>query len=195
PSGLTHGHDAWLTNFGDNPLEWFTQYAVRCAGPHQAWLAERARQLPGEIQEMEGATVTNEKQIAEKREELERARYEMAKWSAENFAKLSEFRRNLHRKAFATNAREADYRELTTLKYQEGGAERQMKVPKGDVLREFREDVRAGKLPTVSWLAPPERFSDHPSSPWYGAWYFSETFDILTQNPEVWKKTIFILCY
>ena len=47
----------------------------------------------------------------------------------------------------------------------------------------------------VSWIVPPEHFSDHPSSPWYGAWYLSETFDILTQNPEVWKKTIFILCY
>ena len=38
-------------------------------------------------------------------------------------------------------------------------------------------------------------FSDHPSSAWYGAWYVSETLDILTKNPEVWKKTIFILCY
>ena len=68
-------------------------------------------------------------------------------------------------------------------------------MPKGDVLHQFREDVRSGKLPTVSWIVPPERFSDHPSSPWYGAWYLSEVFDILTQNPEVWKKTIFILCY
>jgi phospholipase C len=50
-------------------------------------------------------------------------------------------------------------------------------------------------LPTVSWIVPPERFSDHPSSPWYGAWYLSEVFDILTQNPDVWRKTIFILCY
>ena len=28
-----------------------------------------------------------------------------------------------------------------------------------------------------------------------GAWYVSEVMDILTQNPEVWKKTIFILTY
>src|SRR5262249_17159076 len=26
-------------------------------------------------------------------------------------------------------------------------------------------------------------------------WYMSEVIDILTQNPEVWKKTIFILTY
>lgn len=70
-----------------------------------------------------------------------------------------------------------------------------MQVPKGDVLHQFREDVRTGKLPTVSWLVAPENFSDHPGAPWYGAWYLSETLDILTQNPEVWKKTIFVLCY
>jgi phospholipase C len=55
--------------------------------------------------------------------------------------------------------------------------------------------VRTGQLPTVSWIVAPENFSDHPSAPWYGAWYVSETLDILTQNPDVWKKTIFILCY
>jgi len=41
----------------------------------------------------------------------------------------------------------------------------------------------------------PENFSDHPTSPWYGAWYVYEVMDILTKNPEVWKKTIFILTY
>ena len=55
--------------------------------------------------------------------------------------------------------------------------------------------MNEGKLPAISWLTAPERFSDHPSSPWYGAWYISEVMDILTRNPEVWKKTIFILTY
>ncbi len=77
----------------------------------------------------------------------------------------------------------------------DGATERKMTVPKGDVLHQFREDVQSGKLPTVSWLAAPEKFSDHPTAPWYGAWYVSEVMDILTQNPEVWKKTIFILTY
>ncbi|RZJ80782.1 MAG: DUF756 domain-containing protein, partial [Flavobacterium sp.] len=40
-----------------------------------------------------------------------------------------------------------------------------------------------------------QRFSDHTSSPLYGTWYVSEAIDILTKNPEVWKKTIFILTY
>ncbi len=55
--------------------------------------------------------------------------------------------------------------------------------------------MTSGALPAVSWLVAPENFSDHPSAPWYGAWYVSEVLDILTKNPDVWKKTVFILCY
>ena len=62
-------------------------------------------------------------------------------------------------------------------------------------MHQFRADVNTGKLPTVSWLTAPQLFSDHPDSPWFGAWYVSEVMDILTKNPEVWKKTIFILTY
>ncbi len=104
-------------------------------------------------------------------------------------------RENSSTKAFTTNEGDPDYRKLTTTSYHDGESEHRMQIPEGDVLHQFRADVQAGKLPTVSWVVPPERFSDHPSSPWYGAWYLSEVFDILTQNPEVWKKTIFILCY
>ena len=49
-------------------------------------------------------------------------------------------------------------------------------------------------LPYHGWWRP-ENFSDHPSAPWFGSWYLSEAMDILTKNPEVWKKTIFILAY
>jgi phospholipase C len=70
-----------------------------------------------------------------------------------------------------------------------------MLVPKSDPLHRFRKDVDNGTLPTVSWLVASERFSDHPGSAWYGGWYVAETLDILTKNPEVWSKTIFILTY
>ncbi|MDN3691009.1 alkaline phosphatase family protein [Chryseobacterium tructae] len=66
---------------------------------------------------------------------------------------------------------------------------------KGDVLFQFRKDVEEKKLPLVSWLVAPEHFSDHPGSPWYGAWYISEVLNILTKDPEMWKKTIFIINY
>src|SRR5205814_70525 len=65
----------------------------------------------------------------------------------------------------------------------------------GDVLHQFRVDVQNGTLPTVSWIVPPEKFSDHPASAWYGAWYISEIINILTKNPDVWKKTVFVMTY
>ena len=43
PSGLEGEYDAWLTNFGDNPLEYFTQYNVRFAEQHRRYLEERAK--------------------------------------------------------------------------------------------------------------------------------------------------------
>ncbi len=82
-----------------------------------------------------------------------------------------------------------------SITYDDNGTKRTAKIPAGDVLHQFRTDVDSGKLPTVSWLVPPCNFSDHPGAPWYGAWYLSEVIDILTKNPEVWKKTIFILTY
>ncbi len=63
------------------------------------------------------------------------------------------------------------------------------------MLFQFRKDVEEKKLPLVSWLVAPEHFSDHPGSPWYGAWYISEVLNILTKDPETWKKTIFIINY
>ena len=34
-----------------------------------------------------------------------------------------------------------------------------MTVPKGDVFYQLRKDVREGKLPPISWLTAPEKFS------------------------------------
>lgn len=141
-TGLKDEHDAWLGNFGDNPIEYFTQYNVKSP----------AESLTGKA-------------------------------------------KTLHEKAFTTNKKDPDYHELTSLKYADDGKEREVRVPKGDVLFQFREDVNNGTLPVVTWLVAPQNFSDHPSAAWYGAWYISEVMDILTKNPEVWKKTIFILTY
>jgi phospholipase C len=130
------------------------------------------------------------------REYLDRAAApERAQWTAEAFDRLSERERSLHDKAFTTNEGDHNYRRLSTLRYRDNGVEREMLIPKSDPLHRFRKDVENGKLPAVSWLVPSERLSDHPSSPWYGAWYVAETLNILTKNPEVWSKTIFILTY
>jgi phospholipase C len=126
---------------------------------------------------------------------LENVKADITEWTQERFDKLSDFEKNIHRKAFVTNSNDPDYHQLTALKYIDNGVQREVNIPKGDVLHQFREDVKTGKLPTVSWLTAPSNFSDHPGSPWYGAWYVSEVLDILTHNPDVWKKTIFVLTY
>jgi phospholipase C len=199
PSGLEGDFDAWLSNFGDNPLEFFTQYGVYFAGPHRRHLAETEGRLARELAALEASrTPLSGEEMIRKGEalaELSKVREAILRWSDENFFRLTPRERSLHEKGLVTNSARADYRELSTLRYSDGGQAREMVVPKGDVLHQFREDVRRGELPAVSWLIPPERFSEHPSNPWYGALYLSETLDILTQNPEVWRKTIFILCY
>jgi phospholipase C len=202
-TGFTRDEDNWLANFTDNPIEWFEQYNVGFLPTHREHLQRQLAALPGEIKALEERVATTtgpaldrlQKQLANKRAQLIQAEEGVVKWSRENFEKLSASAKNLHSKAFSTNTGDPNYRQLATLEYREGETARKVKVPKGDVLHQFRADVKTGKLPTVSWIVAPSNFSDHPGSPWYGAWYVSEVMDILTSNPEVWKKTIFILAY
>ena len=202
-SGLDEEQNAWLSNFGDSPIERFTQYGVRFAKTRRDHVARRLPALPGEIaaaeKALEGATgaarLKLERRLRNLRAELEEFRAEQAEFSDERRQALTERERRLHERAFCTNADQPDFRELTELTYAEGGAQRRVPVPKGDLLHNFRKDVADGTLPAVSWLVPPERVSDHPGSAWYGAWYLSEVLDILTKNPRVWQETIFILTY
>ncbi|WP_118952544.1 phosphocholine-specific phospholipase C [Taibaiella helva] len=103
---------------------------------------------------------------------------------------LPQYNKDIHNRAFTTNIKDPLYNTLTEVTLSDGTS---MKVPAGDILYQFRQDVTNGELPTVSWLCAPEVFSDHPVSPQYGPWYVSEVLDILTSKPEVWKKTIFII--
>ncbi len=203
--GLTGDQRSWLSNFGCNPLEFLSQYNVRFFSRYVDSLKRRADKLPGQIAEVEKkfqSMSPGDKdykklkvEIAKKKEVLEDTKDQLQKWSKENFEKLSPFQKNLYNKAFSTNEGDPYYHDLETLKYEDEGEEREVLIPKGDVLYQFRKDVDSGSLPTVSWLVPSQNLSDHPSAPWYGAWFTSEILDILTKNPEVWKKTIFILTY
>lgn len=204
-SGLNEAEDSWLSNYGDNPLEYFRQYHVHSAKNHCDFVAKRLKQLPDEIKALEqqiAALAENAaerekrtKQLGELRDTQKKYEREREAWELNRLEKLSEREQSLHAKAFCTNVADPAYRELAEITYRDGDNQRQMRVPKGDVLLQFRKDVENGKLPTVSWLVSPETFSDHPSSAWFGAWYIAEVLDILTRNPEVWKKTIFILTY
>ncbi|MFJ8630003.1 phosphocholine-specific phospholipase C [Streptomyces sp. NPDC093568] len=60
----------------------------------------------------------------------------------------------------------------------------------------LRVDVKAGKLPKISWIAAPEAFSEHSNWPSnYGAWYIAQVLDALTSNPEVWSKTALFITF
>ncbi len=192
-----------LANFTDNNLEWFSQYNVRYSSGFQKYIKSLQESLPSEIVDLEKELTQlseekkqeNEKKLQKKKQQLNQVNDVLKTWNQENFDKLSEFDKNLHNKAFTTNIGDPHYHKTESLTYDDHGNPRTLRVPKGDILHQFRQDVDQGRLPTVSWLAAPQKFSDHPSAPWYGAWYVSEVLDILTKNPEVWKKTIFVLTY
>ncbi len=203
PNGLTGEADAWLANFGDNPIEWFTQFHVRFAVRHQDYLSQKIKSESAEIDslikelpsQVGDAAERTRKRIADLKATRASHEKDRKDFSPENFGKLTPKQKSLHARAFSTNSGDPGYRELTEFVYKDGATTRRLKLPKGDVLHQFRKDVKDGTLPTVSWIVPPERFSDHPTCAWYGQWYLSEVLNILTKNPNVWKKTVFILTY
>jgi len=202
--GMTKEEEAWLSNYGCNILECFEAYNVQ-ANPNApelfktqiAQAEKKAAQTEAQLSE-----ISQPDDLAELKDKLADEKATIAKLKAglansgdKRYQQLTPQQKAVHDAAFVTNAKDPHYRTLEPLTFTHAGAEQELNVPKGDLLHQFRADVEGGTLPTVSWLAAPERFSDHPSSPWYGAWWVSEIMDILTKNPEVWKKTIFILTY
>jgi phospholipase C len=203
--GFEGEEDGWLSNFGDNPIEYFTQFNVKLHREYITSLPKIAQQLSENLQKKEQDLLSldvHSKDAEKVKGEIDWLKKHLVinaedqkNCTLEKYEQLSEGEKKLHQKAFATNRQDPFYHQLDSLTYKDKSEEREVKVPKGDVLHQFREDVQNGQLPTVSWLVAPENFSDHPASAWYGAWYISEVMDILTKNPEVWKKTIFILTY
>ncbi|EFL01832.1 phospholipase C, phosphocholine-specific [Streptomyces sp. SPB78] len=60
----------------------------------------------------------------------------------------------------------------------------------------FEADARAGKLPTVSWIICTSEQSEHPDYlPAAGAEYVASKIEAIASNPELWRKTAFILNY
>lgn len=64
-----------------------------------------------------------------------------------------------------------------------------------EYLDAFKRDIKAGKLPQVSWINAPSIYCEHPgpSSPVQGAWFIQEVIDALTAVPEVWSKTVVLI--
>jgi phospholipase C len=203
--GFTQEQDVWLGNFGDNVLEYFNQYNVKLSKQYIDYLPKKIESLQNEIKILQTKVQSlapaskdleeAQKKIKYKQQDLDATIEEQKKWTVDKFNSLPAEHKNIHSKAFVTNTKDPFQHELAPVNYTDGNVPREINIPKGDILHQFREDVQSGNLPTVSWLVAPEFFSDHPSAPWFGSWYLSEAMDILTQNPEVWKKTIFVLAY
>jgi len=185
PKGMPSEEESWLSNFTDNPIEWFSNFKVKFSKGYHENIPNLIKYLKEEIKKNPANKIYFESLIQQLNEDL-------VTYHPDNYAKLTQKEKNLHEKAFTTNSGDPNYWKIKT-----GTAENGEKivVPKGDVLHQFRKDVDDKKLPVVSWLVAPERFSDHPGSPWYGAWYISEVLNILTKDPETWKKTILIINY
>lgn len=185
PKGMSGEQEAWLSNFTDNPIEWFSKFNVKFSKGYYQNIPNIIAYLKQEIEKNPQQKERLENMLSEVQED-------QVKYHPDNYSKLSKEERNLHEKAFTTNVNDPDYWKLEIGKDENG---ERLVVPEGDVLFQFRKDVEEKKLPLVSWLVAPEHFSDHPGSPWYGAWYISEVLNILTKDPETWKKTIFIINY
>ncbi|MCE7073043.1 phospholipase C, phosphocholine-specific [Dyadobacter sp. CY327] len=195
--GLKSEESGWLSNFGTNVLEYFKEYNVRFHEGGIANLQTKKEALLETIAELEKQPADEQsgKKLAAARKLLFNIETAQQKFNQDTFNALSAKHKNLNTNAFTTNINDPDFHTLTPLQYNDNGTERTLNVPKGDVFHQFRADVENGKLPAVSWLMPPARFSDHPGEPWFGPWYVSEVMEILLKNPEVWKKTIFVLTY
>jgi phospholipase C len=60
----------------------------------------------------------------------------------------------------------------------------------------FEYDAKHDRLPAVSWILPTSTQSEHPDYlPAAGADYVASKIEAIASNPEVWKKTVFILDY
>lgn len=196
--GLKSEESEWLSNFGTNVLEYFKAYNVRFHEGGIANLENKRQTVVQTIADLEKESATDPRaatRLAAAKRLLKNIETAQTKFNKETLARLSDKDKNLNDKAFTTNSNDPHFHELTSMRYSDNGTERTLNVPKGDIFHQFRQDVKNGTLPTVSWLMSPARFSDHPGEPWFGPWYVSEAMEILLQNPEVWKKTIFIVTY
>ncbi len=64
------------------------------------------------------------------------------------------------------------------------------------VLSSFIKDVKASRLPQVSWIVAPAGYSEHPSfTPDFGAHYVNTVLQTLMGSEELWKNTALFITY
>ena len=142
-TGLAKEEEAWLSNFGCNVMEYFPQYNIQCAAGRGQYLDKQIATFSAQIKEMSrgdemALSDEDRMKLGEMKTSLDFYTKERARWSEENYQKLSDREKSLHDKAFCTNTGDPSYRELAELKYADASAERTVQVPKGDVFHQFR---------------------------------------------------------
>ncbi|MHC5361716.1 phosphocholine-specific phospholipase C [Myroides sp. LJL110] len=192
PLGLDNDQENWLANFTDNNLEFHKQYNVRLHKAHTDYLLLELERVNKQLSSSNSLDYQELEKLKQKQIKLQN---DVKIYNPQAFEELSDFEKNIHKKAFTTNIDDPHYHSLELMEYEHQGQKKQTFLPKGDIFYQFRKDVDSGNLPMVSWLVAPCNFSDHPGAPWFGAWYLSQAIDILTKDPQVFKKTIFILTY
>ena len=112
-TGFAGEEEAWLSNFSDNPIEWFEKYNVKFSKEYYQYLQRIVPVLPDEIatlkQKLSALTAGTQafertkRELTNKENFLVTAKEDLVKWTPENFEKLSAFEKNIHKKAFDTN--------------------------------------------------------------------------------------------
>ncbi|MEV6007118.1 phosphocholine-specific phospholipase C [Streptomyces sp. NPDC051976] len=65
-----------------------------------------------------------------------------------------------------------------------------------DIADALAADVKAGKLPQVSWLVPNQAYSEHPAAtPGNGAYFVHRVINALAADPDTFNSTILIINY
>ena len=66
----------------------------------------------------------------------------------------------------------------------------------GHLISAFADDVANGRLPQVSWIVAPTKFSEHPEAPpAFGESFTARLIEALVAHPDVWAKTALIINY
>lgn len=63
-------------------------------------------------------------------------------------------------------------------------------------LKDLRDDAVSGRLAHVSWIVAPYMYCEHPeASPTDGAYFINKVLEALTENSEVWSRTVLMINY
>lgn len=89
-----------------------------------------------------------------------------------------------------------NYRDVKSALYKKNQTVNSILRTDADKPSQFETDIKNDALPPISWIVPPEAFTEHPSFPPHlGEFYLHEILRALIANPVVWHKTVLLINY